>query len=70
MLDQAISMIGFVVCWRARSNCVEIKYDIFLQSGELYETVRVSGQDEEECQEQLNLYLSTKQDCYGQEAEE
>lgn len=49
---------------------MEIKYDIFLQSGPLYESVRISGEDEEDCQEQLDLYLSTKQDCYGQEAEE
>lgn len=49
---------------------MEVKYDIFLQSGELYESVRISGQDEEDCQEQLNLYLTTKQNCYGQESEE
>jgi hypothetical protein len=36
---------------------VEIRYDIFTQQGELYESVRVSGQDEEECQEQLDLSL-------------
>lgn len=49
---------------------MEVRYDIFLQSGELYESVRISGQDEEDCQEQLNLYLTTKQDGYGQESEE
>lgn len=45
-------------------------YDIFTQKGEYYETVRISGLDEEDCQEQLDRYLSLKQDCYGLEVEE
>ena len=49
---------------------VELVYDIFTRKGEYYETVRVSGEDEEDCQEQVDVYLSTKQDCYAQHVEE
>ncbi len=49
---------------------MELVYDIFTQRGEYYETVRVSGENEEDCQEQIDLYLSTKQHCYAQQVED
>ena len=49
---------------------MELVYDIFTQKGEYYETVRVSGEDEEDCQKQVDLYLFTKQNCYAQKVED
>jgi hypothetical protein len=52
-----------------RRKKITKKYDIYVNPrGEYYESIRVTGEDDEDCQQQLENYLDTKQDCYGFEA--
>jgi hypothetical protein len=46
-------------------------YDIYVNPlGTYYESIRITGDDEDHCQQQLEAYLDTKQDCYGFEKED
>jgi hypothetical protein len=45
-------------------------YNIFTQKGEIYDTVRITGKDDDDCQEQIDQYLTTKGDCYSEEVEQ
>jgi hypothetical protein len=58
--------------WKEPTNMAKINkvYNIMTQRGELYDTVRISGQDEDDCKEQIDLYLTTKGDCYSEEVEQ
>lgn len=49
---------------------ITIKYDVFVDvTNEPYENIAITGEDEEDCKEQLEQYLDTKQNCYAFESE-
>lgn len=49
---------------------VEQTFEIFSNpNGEYVTSVRITGNDDEDCQVQLEAYLERKQDCYAMTAE-
>lgn len=39
-------------------------YSIYTQDYELYESVAINGEDDEDCNEQINAYCDRKQDVF------
>lgn len=42
-------------------------YTVYDPSGEVYERVSITAQDDEDAQSQIDTYLNTKQGCYALE---
>lgn len=45
-------------------------YDVLTSDNELYELIKITGEDDTDCEEQLDKYLDTKQNCHAFEHEE